>query len=199
MGESLALETEKALATLLCFNNDRHLRTKFIEGCLANLANNRCIIVSLRLLPKLFVSFQQFRPIDTHHITMWAEKHHKMMYHFFNNIKYYAKRYAESLANVSKNGNDQQQLLQNQQQLLLQQKPIAFVKQSGLPSVTTSIQHQQPQSPLTNSGNSNNSNNSNGNNNGSNMSLYTHKMQVSVRLHFLSSIYSAIGSPKTFR
>lgn len=200
MGESLALETEKALATLLCFNNDRHLRTKFIEGCLANLANNRCIIVSLRLLPKLFVSFQQFRPIDTHHITMWAEKHHKMMYHFFNNIKYYAKTYAESLANVSKNGNDQQQLLQSphQQQQLLQQKSIATIKPSALSSVTaTNIQQQQPQSPITNSGNGNNSNGNS--NNASNKSLYTHKMQVSVRLHFLSSIYSAIGSPKTFR
>lgn len=178
------METEKALATLLCFNNDRQLRTKFVEGCLSNLANNRCIIVSLRLLPKLFASFQQFRPIDTHHITMWAEKHHKMMYHFFNNIRYYA----QTSWNITKNGVDQQQL---------PQKSTAAVKQSSTTPTATSIQkpQQQPQSPLGNNGSSNNSNNSVSNN----VSLYTHKMQVSVRLHFLSSIYSATGSPKTFR
>uniref|UniRef100_A0A1I8NBN6 ubiquitinyl hydrolase 1 n=1 Tax=Musca domestica TaxID=7370 RepID=A0A1I8NBN6_MUSDO len=143
LGESLALEAEKALATLLCFSNDRHLRTKFIEGCLQNLANNRSVIVSLRLLPKLFASFQQFRPSDTHHVTMWAERQHRMMYHFFNNIKYYAKRHMEYL--VAKAAGEQQQQTVNE------------------------------------------------------LSLYSHKTQVSVRLQFLSSIFSSMGSPKTFR
>uniref|UniRef100_A0A1A9ZZN0 ubiquitinyl hydrolase 1 n=1 Tax=Glossina pallidipes TaxID=7398 RepID=A0A1A9ZZN0_GLOPL len=143
LGESLALEAEKALATLLCFSNDRQLRTKFIEGCLHNLANNKSVIVSLRLLPKLFASFQQFRPSDTHQITMWAERQHKMMYHFFNNIKHYTKRYTDFIANK---GNEQQQ-------------------------------HQLS----------------------TDISLYSHKTQVSVRLHFLSSIFSSMGSPKTFR
>lgn len=139
----MALEAEKALATLLCFSNDRHLRTKFIEGCLQNLANNRSVIVSLRLLPKLFASFQQFRPSDTHHVTMWAERQHRMMYHFFNNIKYYAKRHMEYL--VAKAAGEQQQQTANE------------------------------------------------------LSLYSHKTQVSVRLQFLSSIFSSMGSPKTFR
>ncbi|XP_073817891.1 ubiquitinyl hydrolase 1 puf [Musca autumnalis] len=143
LGESLALEAEKALATLLCFSNDRHLRTKFIEGCLQNLANNRSVIVSLRLLPKLFASFQQFRPSDTHQVTMWAERQHRMMYHFFNNIKYYSKRHMEYL--VAKASGEQQQMASNE------------------------------------------------------LSLYSHKTQVSVRLQFLSSIFSSMGSPKTFR
>lgn len=142
LGESLALEAEKALATLLCFSNDRHLRTKFIEGCLQNLANNKSVIVSLRLLPKLFASFQQFRPSDTHQVTMWAERQHRMMYHFFNNIKYYAKRHIE----------------------------ILVAKASGEPITGPNE-----------------------------LSLYSHKTQVSVRLQFLSSIFSSMGSPKTFR
>ncbi|XP_061387828.1 ubiquitin carboxyl-terminal hydrolase puf [Musca vetustissima] len=145
LGESLALEAEKALATLLCFSNDRHLRTKFIEGCLQNLANNRSVIVSLRLLPKLFASFQQFRPSDTHQVTMWAERQHRMMYHFFNNIKYYAKRHMEYLV-AKATGNE----------------PAAAAASNEL-------------------------------------SLYSHKTQVSVRLQFLSSIFSSMGSPKTFR
>ncbi|ALC45917.1 CG5794 [Drosophila busckii] len=141
LGESLALEAEKALATLLCFSMDRQLRTKFVEGCLQNVANNRSVIVSLRLLPKLFASFQQFRPSDTHSMTLWAERNHKMMQCFFNNIRHYAKRHAELL--INQNG------VQQQHQLCLQ--------------------------------------------------LYSHKTQVSVRLQFLSSIFSSVGSPKSFR
>ncbi|KAM8704007.1 hypothetical protein ACLKA7_008606 [Drosophila subpalustris] len=141
LGESLALEAEKALATLLCFSMDRQLRTKFIEGCLQNVANNRSVIVSLRLLPKLFASFQQFRPSDTHSMTLWAERNHRMMQCFFNNIRHYARRHAELL--INQNGEQQQQHL-------------------GL-------------------------------------QLYSHKTQVSVRLQFLSSIFSSVGSPKNFR
>lgn len=141
LGETLALEAEKALATLLCFSMDRQLRTKFIEGCLQNLASNRSVVVSLRLLPKLFASFQHFRPADTHHVTMWAERQHRMMYHFFNNIKFYAKRHAE-LQNKATGGGGET-------------SPEAI--------------------------------------------MYSHKTQVSVRLHFLSSIFSTLGSPKTFR
>ncbi|XP_020817577.1 ubiquitin carboxyl-terminal hydrolase 34 [Drosophila serrata] len=138
LGESLALEAEKALATLLCFSMDRQLRTKFIEGCLYNVANNRSVIVSLRLLPKLFASFQQFRPSDTHSMTLWAERNHRMMQSFFNNIRHYARRHAEQLA--TQNG------------------------------------EQPPQ-----------------------QQMYSHKTQVSVRLQFLSSIFSSVGSPKSFR
>ncbi|XP_052835680.1 ubiquitin carboxyl-terminal hydrolase puf [Drosophila gunungcola] len=141
LGESLALEAEKALATLLCFSMDRQLRTKFIEGCLYNVASNRSVIVSLRLLPKLFASFQQFRPSDTHSMTLWAERNHRMMQCFFNNIRHYARCHAEIL--ITQNGEQQQQQLGGQ--------------------------------------------------------LYTHKTQVSVRLQFLSSIFSTVGSPKSFR
>ncbi|XP_055847912.1 ubiquitin carboxyl-terminal hydrolase puf isoform X2 [Episyrphus balteatus] len=137
LGESLALDAEKALATLLCFSTDRLLRTKFIEGCLHNLANNKSVIVSLKLLPKLFASFQQFRAADTHQVTMWAERQHKMMYHFFNNIKAYAR--AHSI------GSD-----------------MLVLNSNGSP-------------------------------------MYSHKTQVSVRLHFLSSVFSSLGSPKNFR
>lgn len=90
LGESLALETEKALGSLLCFHTEKIVRKRFIEASLANIANNRSVIVSLRLIPKLLASFQQFRDIGTHQVTTWAEKQHKMMHHFFNNLKCYS-------------------------------------------------------------------------------------------------------------
>lgn len=100
---------------------------KFIEGCLHNLANNTSVIVSLRLLPKLLTSFQQFRGLDMHHVTHWAERQHHMMAHFFSNLKAYT-------ADPSK----------------------------ALP-------------------------------------LYTHQMQVQVRLHFLSAVFSPAVSPNNFK
>lgn len=45
--------------------------------------------MSLRLIPKLLASFQQFRDVGTHQVTIWAERTHKMMHHFFNNLKCY--------------------------------------------------------------------------------------------------------------
>lgn len=89
MGEALALETEKTLSSLLCFHTEKFVRKKFIEACLSNIANNRSVIISLRLIPKLLASFQQFRDVGTHQVTMWAERSHKMMHHFFNNLKCY--------------------------------------------------------------------------------------------------------------
>lgn len=138
MSESLASETEKTLRGLLCFNADRAIRTKFVENCLQNLATNRSVIVSLKILPNLLASFQQFRAIDTHHVTIWAERQHKMMYHFFNNLKYYVN----SMKNPA------------------QSKPV--LNENGEP-------------------------------------VYSHMTEVQVRLEFLTSIFSAMGSPETFR
>ncbi|GIX80708.1 ubiquitin carboxyl-terminal hydrolase 34 [Caerostris darwini] len=87
LGEGLAVEAEKILCNLVCWSTDKMIRMKFIEGCLQNIANNRSVIISMRLLPKLFASFQQFRgSSDTYSVTIWAEKEHKMMKHFFNNL-----------------------------------------------------------------------------------------------------------------
>jgi ubiquitin carboxyl-terminal hydrolase 34 len=51
------------------------------------LKNVRSVVVSLRLLPKLLQSFQQFRSsAEIQHTTMWAEQEHHMMPHFFANL-----------------------------------------------------------------------------------------------------------------
>ncbi|XP_072930018.1 ubiquitin carboxyl-terminal hydrolase puf isoform X2 [Epargyreus clarus] len=89
LGEGLALEAEKALCALLCFSTDKFIRIKFIEGCLDNLANHRSVAVSLRLLPKLFSSFQQLRGMDMHQVVMWAERERGMMRLFLEDLRHY--------------------------------------------------------------------------------------------------------------
>lgn len=133
LGEGLALEAEKALCNLLCFNVDRLIPMKFIEGCLENLSANRSVVVSVRLLPKLFASFQQFGAMDAHTITTWADRERGMMKHFFNNLKTYTSNYSSN------------------------------------------------------------------SNNGAATNLYSHQTEVQVRLQFLSSIFSPLGSPDCFR
>ncbi|QQP55435.1 Ubiquitin carboxylterminal hydrolase 34like [Caligus rogercresseyi] len=90
LSEGLATEAEKALTSLLCFNMERFIRMKFVEGCLNNVALNRSVVISLRLLPKLFQSFQHFRGLDTtHEVAMYAERKFRMTSLFFNNLQVY--------------------------------------------------------------------------------------------------------------
>ncbi|XP_076099132.1 ubiquitin carboxyl-terminal hydrolase 34-like isoform X2 [Mytilus galloprovincialis] len=90
--EGLASEAEKALCTLVCYSTDRRIKMKFIEACVENLAHHKSVVVSLRLLPKILSSFQQYRNgIDTHHVTMWAEKDLNMMSHFFIDLVHYTE------------------------------------------------------------------------------------------------------------
>ncbi|KAK0163763.1 hypothetical protein PV328_002459 [Microctonus aethiopoides] len=135
LGEGLSLEAEKALCNLLCYNADRLIPMKFIEGCLENLAANRSVVVSLKLLPKLLASFQQFGAMDAHTITTWADRERGMMKHFFNNLKTYTNNYTMNINNAG----------------------------------------------------------------GTMINLYSHQTEVQVRLQFLSSIFSPLGSPDCFR
>lgn len=59
--EKILKEAEKQLQMLLCLpSTDRRIRMKFIENCLLNLKMNKACVFSLRLLTKLFSSFQQY-------------------------------------------------------------------------------------------------------------------------------------------
>ncbi|XP_076312719.1 ubiquitinyl hydrolase 1 puf isoform X2 [Tachypleus tridentatus] len=132
LAEGLAAEAERIFCNLLCWSTDKMIRMKVIEGCLDNLAHHKSVVISLRLLPKLLGSFQQFRSgTDTHSVTMWAEREHKMMHHFFNDLKAYT-----------------------------------VAVKAGI-------------SPSNN--------------------LYPHTEEIQVRLHFLTCVFSAAGSPEHFR
>ncbi|XP_049877741.1 ubiquitin carboxyl-terminal hydrolase puf [Pectinophora gossypiella] len=130
LGEGLALEAEKALCALLCFSTDKFIRIKFIEGCLDNLANHRSVAVSLRLLPKLFSSFQQLRGMDMHQVVMWAERERGMMRLFLEDLRHYMCRARAGSGDAAH---------------------------------------------------------------------YAHITELTVRLHFLTAIFSPVGSPQHFR
>uniref|UniRef100_A0A3P9L1X7 Ubiquitin carboxyl-terminal hydrolase 34 n=1 Tax=Oryzias latipes TaxID=8090 RepID=A0A3P9L1X7_ORYLA len=96
LSEGLINEAEKLLCSLVCWFTDRQIRMRFIEGCLDNLAHHS-VVVSLRLLPKLFGTFQQFgSSYDTHWIT-WAEKELHMMKLFFDDLQHYIQEVRENL------------------------------------------------------------------------------------------------------
>ncbi|XP_052272263.1 ubiquitin carboxyl-terminal hydrolase 34-like isoform X3 [Dreissena polymorpha] len=94
--EGLAMDAEKVLCSLVCFCTDRRIKKKFVEACIENLANHRSVVVSLRLLPKIICSFQQYRSdTNCHPITQWAEKELDLMAHFFIDLVHYTEKYRE--------------------------------------------------------------------------------------------------------
>ena len=101
LAEGLAMEAEKALTNLLCYNMDRFIRVKFIEGCLSNLEKNQSVVVSLRLLPKLFQSFHNFPGSDTHQMIVYTEKTHEMTKLFFDNLQQYTSERQSSSSETS--------------------------------------------------------------------------------------------------
>ena len=72
---------------------DRLIRIKFVEGCLQNIGKNESVAISLRLMPKLFQSFHNFRGMDTHEVSMFAERRHNMMKLFFDNLTTYTENH----------------------------------------------------------------------------------------------------------
>ena len=51
---------------MLCLpSTDKRIRLKFIENCFLNLKSNKACVFSLRLLTKLFSSFQQYSTATT--------------------------------------------------------------------------------------------------------------------------------------
>ncbi|KAL9953976.1 hypothetical protein ACROYT_G041461 [Oculina patagonica] len=96
LADGLVQEAEKLLCQLICYTGEKKIRMKFIEGCVANLAANRSIVMSIQLLPKLFSSFQQFVSGDQgpHWVTAWASRELNMMELFFNNITHYVESVA---------------------------------------------------------------------------------------------------------
>lgn len=148
---------------------------KFIEGSLENLAKNRSVIVSLRLLPKLFMSFQQYRGgIDTHEIVLWADKERQMLKHFFLNLNHFFS----SKQKFQQHSLLHQQLVQSnqsnsqQQQTLLQQtlthSPLQLQAMSNHPAMMSQEMHSLME-------------------------------EIQTRFLFLSFVFSSSGSPEEFR
>ena len=66
------------------------------QGTLSNLQNNKSVVVSLRLLTKLFEFFHKFS--GTHEMILYTEKTHEMTKLFFENLqRYRSERLAEGV------------------------------------------------------------------------------------------------------
>lgn len=90
----LALNCEKILFSLICCLSYKRLRMKFIEGCMNNISQNRSVIISLRLLPKLLMSFDQQRgKNEIHALTMMVQQERDLLSDFFSNLVQYTERY----------------------------------------------------------------------------------------------------------
>ncbi|MGQ4828141.1 hypothetical protein, partial [Enterococcus faecalis] len=57
--DELGGAAERILWVTICTGSNRDIRLRFIDGCLDNLAKNQSVIVSIKLLHKLFVSLSQ--------------------------------------------------------------------------------------------------------------------------------------------
>jgi hypothetical protein len=65
--QKILREAEKQLQVLLCLpSTDKRVRLQFIQSCIQNLSENKVVHVSLRLLMKLFSSFQQYANPNQH-------------------------------------------------------------------------------------------------------------------------------------
>jgi ubiquitin carboxyl-terminal hydrolase 34 len=84
---------------------------------------------------------------------LWAEREHKMMQLFFNNLKYYMSNYVKSTSAKS------------------------------IPDNLSSVHNPQGQSSSS----------------GLMPPLFSHMSEVTVRLQFLTTIFSPMGSPTNFR
>ena len=176
--DGLPTECEKILCGLIGWVNDRNIRMKFIEGCLENLEKNRSIVISLKLLPKLLITFPQFRgTMETHTITRWAEEKRNMMTHFFSNLVTYCQDWDHQQGTFSPDSN------RSHHHLTRNSSPNSM---SVVHNVSTSgknmITHQKSFSSC-------------------NMqsAAASQVEQIQIRLNFLSFIFSSAGSNESFK
>lgn len=81
---------EKIFWNTICCASNRDMRFKFIDGCLDNLSKNYSVIISIRLLQKLFSSFYHYNDGKlTKKIIVDAEKEKDMLKSLFNTLQLY--------------------------------------------------------------------------------------------------------------
>lgn len=97
INEKLLKEAEKQLYNLVCYQTDKFIKTKFVEGCLNNLSHNRSCIISLKLLPKILSSFATCRNSNATNEIFKAiclfDKIFQMTTIFFRNLKQISDNY----------------------------------------------------------------------------------------------------------
>ncbi|CAF3593955.1 unnamed protein product [Rotaria socialis] len=99
--DSLLNETERLFSHVLSSIEDKRILLHFIQACLDNLKKSTSSLISLRLLPKLFLIFQQHQQrANTHIFLLFEEKYH-VLNAFFNDLEQLTKRLQANTSLIS--------------------------------------------------------------------------------------------------
>lgn len=201
LADGLALNCEKILYNLICWLSDKRLRMKFIDGCMDNISQNRSVIISLRLLPKLLMSFDQQRgnKSEIHTLTLMVEKERNLLKNFFSNLVQYTEKYKYYSRLKSSEENDTT-CSSSSLDLNVYEQPHKIRKTSESQDKSTSpcVDRTNQQSTDLSSTHSTIVYEQTSYEFFSNM-LYSHLEEVQTRLHFLSIIFSSTCSPEAFQ
>lgn len=204
----LALNCEKILFSLICCLSDKRLRMKFIEGCMNNISQNRSVIISLRLLPKLLMSFDQQRgKNEIHALTMMVEQERDLLNDFFSNLVQYTEKYKhytrlKCLEREESAGSGVHKIRKTSESqdksTAIASSPCVSRPQASQPPLATSQTDPAEQQSLDTSSSTSISYEQTSYEFFTNQ-LYSHLEEVQTRLHFLSTIFSSTCSPELFQ
>lgn len=90
--ETLLNETERLFSQVLSSIEDKRILLHFIEACLDNLKKSTSSLISLRVLPKLFLIFQQHQQRANANIFLHFEERYHVLNVFFNDLEQLTKR-----------------------------------------------------------------------------------------------------------
>jgi hypothetical protein len=99
--DNLLNETERLFSHVLSSIEDKRILLHFIQACLDNLKKSTSSLISLRLLPKLFLIFQQHQQrANTNIFLLFEEKYH-VLNAFFNDLEQLSKRLQTNPTTIS--------------------------------------------------------------------------------------------------
>ncbi|CAF3868679.1 unnamed protein product [Rotaria sp. Silwood2] len=99
--DNLLNETERLFSQVLGSIEDKRILLHFIQACLDNLKKSTSSLISLRLLPKLFLIFQQHQQrANTNIFLLFEEKYH-VLNTFFNDLEQLTKRLQANTSLIS--------------------------------------------------------------------------------------------------
>jgi len=99
--DNLLNETERLFSHVLSSIEDKRILLHFIQACLDNLKKSTSSLISLRLLPKLFLIFQQHQQRATTNIFLLFEEKYHVLNGFFNDLEQLTKRLQTNLSTIS--------------------------------------------------------------------------------------------------
>lgn len=99
--DNLINETERLFSQVLSSIEDKRILLHFIQACLDNLKKSTSSLISLRLLPKLFLIFQQHQQRTNSNIFLLFEEKYHVLNAFFNDLEQLTRRLQANTSLIS--------------------------------------------------------------------------------------------------